>query len=182
MLISWLKKRRVTLINSSLLFLFFLINVAHYIAPVFEIPFYKSSQDFIWLLSKRVDLLLLIFIFYIHTVEPRQFKNMLIGFSVIVFVSILEILPFEDRGISFYLWSLFGSISFGFIWIGISIVDKIDGRLEHNRTLLLTKYHLARTYINLSKSTVESKIHTPEEKIGIIKDVYEQLTEEERLL
>jgi len=175
------KSRDVLFYTSLFLFILF-TNLSYYIIPSFDIPFYEDSSYFVWLLSMRVDTMTFIVVFYIKTALPKKFKYCLLACSLIILLSTINILPFENNTIGFYTFTCYLTVSFVVMWAFALASEKIQNRFFVTNTMhSLTQaqrdaYQLALEA--MEEGIKEGKI-TPTELIEVIKGFKEDLKKDD---
>jgi hypothetical protein len=163
---------RDVLFYTSLFLFVLLVNVSYYIVPVFEIPMYEDSSYFVWLLSMRVDTMTFLVVFYIKTALPKMFKYCLLACSLVVLLSTINILPFENNTIGFYTFTCYLTASFFVMWAFAIASDKIQNKLFTVNTMHSLKESHNQSYIStleVMKEAVKEGRLTPQEHAEFIK-------------
>ena len=171
MIKDWLKSNRVRVINVTLFFIFFLINISHYLIPVFSIPFYEDSRYFIWLIAKRLDLMFMMGIFYVNTLLPKEFKFMLLGCACVVYMSMVEILPFENNTIDLFTWSFVMLVLVVAIWAVIISYDLANNKYIHNMIMIETKNSYREVFDKYNETIKNNPELGDKEKLEMISEI-----------
>jgi len=181
MLLMVENKRDVFFYTTLFLFIL-LVNISYYIIPPFEIPFYEDSSYFVWLLSMRIDTMTFLVVFYIKTALPKIFKHCLLGCSLIVLLSTINILPFENNTIDFYTFTCYLTASFFVMWAFAIASDKVQNKLFTINTMHSLNESHRQAYIHtleVMKEAVKEGRITPQENAEFIRGMISDLKKED---
>ena len=155
-MLVWLKLNREGLINSSLFFVVVLISFSYKFVPLFSIPFYPDSSVFVWLISQRLDYILILWVFYYKTYIPKSFKRLLMACSFLACYQLIDLLPFDNNSASFFHFALSIGFSFSISWGGV----------------ILSQRYYEKGYLrDLEFQTHSDSLNNLQEQVDAVKDL-----------